>query len=284
MLKYNLPDQAKRLSGEDHDFSSSTDDTSSTGEFSFRSSKPLNFCEEECMAGLRQFCTKEGIEVSEQRLFRFACYHQFDLEKTKEAVFESKDNAFLDLEMRSSLRSEFATKKLFPLTGLRTKHNSQVIYSRPSRSDVSEDHMTKVLESLCYMMNDFSQTEQQCRDGIALVTNLKGFKMEHFDEQEWHQFITALQGALVPTKVTSVLLVNAPSWFQKGIWKRMKSSMPYQFRRNVHIITSDKLGDYLMEDYKAYLPSELSHGYQNTEEIIEDYIDLKSLEDRNKVR
>jgi len=146
MLKYNLSDQAKRLSGED-DFSFATDDTSSTGEFSSgRSSKLLNFCEEECMADLRQFCTKEGIGMSEQRLFRFACYHRFDLEKTKEAVFESKDNAFLDLEMRSSLRSQFVTKMLFPLTGLRTKkHNSQVIYSRPSRSDVDEDNMTKVL-------------------------------------------------------------------------------------------------------------------------------------------
>merc|ERR1712048_358393 len=106
------------------------------------------------------------------------------------------------------------------------KHNSQVIYGRPSRSeDADEDNMTKVLENLCYVLNDFSQSEQQCRDGVALIVNLKGFEIEHFDELEWRQFITALQGALVPTKVTLVLFVNPPSWFQKNVWKKLRSGI-----------------------------------------------------------
>jgi len=272
MRKYNFSDQAAKQD----DLSVATENTNSTEAFS----------SEKCMAGLRQFCAKEGIEMTEQRLFRFACFYRFNLEKAKEGIFESRDNAFLDLEMRSDLMRQFVTKMLFPLTGLRTKkHNSQVIYGRPSRSsseDADKDNMTKVLENLCYVMNDFSQTEQQCRDGVALVVNLKGFKIDHFDELEWKQFITALQGALVPTKVTSVLFVNPPSWFQKDVWKKLKSSMPYRVRRTVHVIASDKLGDYLMEDYRAYLPSDLSHGYRDTEEIIEDYIDLKSFEERQK--
>jgi hypothetical protein len=288
MRKYKFSDQAKQLlhSCKDHDdFSVATED-SSIEKFSPGSTKSLNFCEQECMVGLRQFSAKEGIGMSEQLLFRFACFHRFNLESAKEAVFESRDNAFLNLEMHSDLRSQFVTKILFPLTGLRTKkHNSQVIYGRPSRSEeADEDNMTKVLENLCYVMNDFSQTEQQCRDGVAIVVNLKGFKIEHFDELEWKQFVAALQGALVPTRVTSVLFVNPPSGFQKDVWKKLKSGMPYQVRRNVHIITSDKLGDYLMEDYRAYLPTDLSYGYRNTEEIIEDYIDLKSFEEKQKRR
>lgn len=287
MRKYNFSHQAKPpiSSCNKDDFSVATENTSSTEESCF--------CEEECMAGLKRFCAEEGIEMSEQLLFRFACFHRFDLEKSKEAIVESRDNAFLDLEMRSDLRRQFVTKILFPLTGLRTKkHNSQVIYGRPSRSSTSsggdaaadEGGMTKVLENLCYVMNDFSRTEQQCRDGVALVVNLKGFKLEHFDELEWRQFITALQGALVPTRVTSVLFVNPPSWFQRDVWRKLRSGMPHQVRRTVHAITSDKLGDYLREDYRAYLPSELPHGYRDTEEIIEDYIDLKSFEEKQKRR
>lgn len=285
MKKYKLVDQqVKRLSnGTDYEYSERTEDTASTGDFSTGSAQLLNVCEEDCMTGLRQYVAQEGIQMSEQRLFRFANFHNFDLEKTKEAVDENRDNAFLDLEMHGELRGQLVNKMLFPLPGLRTKKNkSQVIYGRPSRTNPEDDNMTNVLQSLCYVMNDFSQTEQQCRDGVALVTNLAGFKREHFDEMEWRQFILALQGTLVPTKVNTILLVDAPAWFKQEVWRKMRSSMPYQFRRNVHIISSDKLGDYLMEDYQAYLPHEIAHGFRSGTEIIEDYIDLKSYEDKQK--
>lgn len=289
MNKYKLVDkQVKRLSNgttDEYSVASTEDSSASMGEFSTSSSTLLNVCEADCMTGLRQYVTEEGIQMSEQRLFRFANFHNFDLEKAKDAVDENTDNAFLDLEMHGELRGQFVNKMLFPLSGLRTKkNNSQVVYTRPSRGKPDDDNMTKVLQSLCYVMNDFSQTDQQCRDGIALVTNLEGFTMEHFDELELRQFILALQGTLVPTKVTTVLLVNAPSWFKQDVWKKMRSSMPFQFRRNVHIISTDKLGDYLMEDYQAYLPHEIAHGYRSGSEIIEDYIDLKSYEDAQKKR
>ncbi|CAJ1967634.1 unnamed protein product [Cylindrotheca closterium] len=281
MKKYRLSDVPKRLSGSD-DFSSSTDDSSSMENYQDGSSELLNPCENSCLDELRSYCAKDGIEMSEHRLFRFACFHNFDVEKAKDALDENRENAFMDLEMRSDMKGQFVTKLLFPLPGLTTKkHQSQVIYSNPSRCN-KDDDMTKVLESLCYIMNDFSQTEQQCRDGIALVTNLEGFKKENFDQNEWHQFLLALQGTLVPTKVTKVLLVNAPSWFKQDVWKKMRSSMPSQFRRNVHIISSDELGDHLMEDYQAYLPTEIAHGYRIADEIIEDYVDLKSFQDAQK--
>eukprot|EP00526_Cylindrotheca_closterium_P016918 CAMPEP_0113603386 /NCGR_PEP_ID=MMETSP0017_2-20120614/1250_1 /TAXON_ID=2856 /ORGANISM="Cylindrotheca closterium" /LENGTH=312 /DNA_ID=CAMNT_0000511773 /DNA_START=176 /DNA_END=1114 /DNA_ORIENTATION=- /assembly_acc=CAM_ASM_000147 len=287
MKKYRLSEVPKRLSGggSSDDFSESTDETLSSSEEYLRtgSSEMLNPCETTCMNELRKYCVEQRIEMSEPRLFRFANFHRFHLDKVKDALDENRDNAFMDLQMRSDMKGQFVTKLLFPLSGLRTKkNNSQVIYSNPSRCNKEKDDMTKVLESLCYVMNDFSQTEQQCRDGIALVSNLEDFKMEHFDPQEWHQFLLALQGTLVPTKVTTVLLVNPPSWFKQDVYKKMRSSMPAHFRRNVHIITSDKLEDYLMEDYRAYLPTEMGQGYRLADEIIEDYVDLKAFEDKQK--
>lgn len=295
MKKYRLSDVPKRLSGGYSDeFSESSTDSSSAAMYddlkasersSERSSEQLAApCEASCMHDLRNYCIQQGIEsMSEERLFRFANFHRFDVSKAKDAIDENRDNAFMDIEMKTEMKGQFVTKLLFPLTGLRTKkHHSQVIYSRPSRCNHGDDDMTKVLESLCYVMNDFSQTEQQCREGVALVTNLEGFEREHFDPQDWHQFLMALQGALVPTKVTLGLLVNPPSWFEKDVWKKMRSSMPAQFRKNIHLVRSDKLGDYLMEDYQAYLPTELNNGYRPADEIIEDYIDLKAFQDKQK--
>jgi len=282
MKNYRISDLPKRLSSSSSDeFTESTgDDSYSMDDQTTGSSEMLTPCEMTCLNELRKYCTEEGIEMSEQRLFRFACFHRFLLEKVKDAVDENRDNAFLDLKMRSDMKGQFNTKLLFPLPGLHTKkHHSQVIYSNPSRCNGDDDDMTKVLESLCYVMNDFSQTEQQCRDGVALVTNLEGFKKEHFDQNEWHQFLLALQGTLVPTKVTTVLLVNPPNWFQRDVWKKMRSSMPAQFRRNVHLISSEELGDHLMEDYQAYLPTEIAHGYRSADEITEDYVDLKAFQD-----
>jgi len=291
MQKYRLSDAAKRLSsGQSDDFSESTDMTLSTEELrgdSCELPEPCELmepCAIACMNDLRRYCLEEGIEMSNQELFRFACFHQFNVQKAKDAVDENRDNAFLDLEMKSTMRSQFMdTKLLFPLTGLTTKkHHSQVIYTRASRCKLADDDMTKILESLCYVMNDFSQTEEQCRNGVAIVTNMEGFQREQFDLQDWHQFLIALQGGLVPTKVTLVLLVNPPSWFEKHVWKKVKSSMLAQFRKNMHIITPDKLGDHLMEDYRAYLPTELDHGYRFADEVIEDYVDLKEFQDQQK--
>merc|ERR1712196_408021 len=102
MRKYNFSHQAKQpmSSCNKDDVSVATENTSFT-------QASHCFCEEECMAGLKRFCAEEGIEMSEQRLFRFACFHRFNLEKSKEAIFESRDNAFLDLEMRPDLRRQF---------------------------------------------------------------------------------------------------------------------------------------------------------------------------------
>lgn len=284
MKKYRISDVPKRLSsGSSDDFSEATDSSYSAEDLSGGSSELAHPCERTAMNELRRFCMEENIEISNERLFRFACFHHFDVSKTKDALDENRDNAFLDLQMKSDMKGQFITKLLFPLTGLTTKKNqSQVIYSRPSRCHHGEDDMTKVLESLCYVMNDFSQTEEQCRNGVAVVTNLEGFQREHFNPQDWHQFLMALQGALVPTKVTLGLLVNPPSWFEKDVWKKMRSSMPSSFRKNIHLITSDKLGDYLMEDYRAYLPTELDHGYRSADEVIEDYVDLKAFQDKQK--
>jgi len=282
MKKYRVSDVTKRLHSDE--FSESTSVSTISGEELGGSSELVDYCEVACMNELGRYCTEEGIEMSQQKLFRFACFHRFHIAKAKDALDENRDNAFLGLEMRSDMMDQFMdTKLLFPLAGLTTKkEGSQVIYTRPSRCKHGDDDMTKILESLCYVMNDFSQTEEQCRNGVAIVTNLEGFQREHFDPQEWHQFLMALQGALVPTKVTLGLLVNPPAWFEKDVWKKMRSSMPAQFRRNMHIITSDKLGDYLKEDYRAYLPSELDHGYRSVDEIVEDYVDLKAFQDKQK--
>lgn len=259
-----------------------TESTTSSAEELMESSH-LTSAEEVCVEGLKDFCRTSGIDLSDELIFRYACFDSFNFEHAKEAIAENRDNEFLKLKMKSSLKGQFNTKALFPLPGLKTKEcDSEVLYLRPSRYFPEEVDATTVIESLCYVLNDMSDTEEKCRNGVALISNMKGFAIENFNEDHWFQFMMTLQGNLVPTRVNLVLIVNAPSWFQQNVWKKMKPALSSSFSKNVHMIKSDKLSDYLMDGYREYLPTELPHGYRDTREIVEDYIDLKAFQDKQK--
>lgn len=87
----------------------------------------------------------------------------------------------------------------------------------------------------------------------------------------------ALQGKMVPTKVELFLIVNPPKWFGK-IFKIMKPMLSKSFSKKTHIIQDDQLGEFLMEGYERHLPDEFQMGLVRSEEILEDYVDLKRYE------
>jgi hypothetical protein len=263
----------------DDNVTNQTESSTSSAEEQMESSH-LTSAEEDCVEGLKDFCRTSGIAFSDELIFRYACFDSFNFEHAKEAIEENRENGFLKLKMKSSLKGQFNTKALFPLPGLKTrKCDSEVLYIRPSRYFPEEVDATTVIESLCYVLNDMSDTEEKCRNGVAFISNMKGFEIENFNVDHWFQFMMTLQGNLVPTKVNLLLIVNAPSWFQQDVWKKMKPALSASFSKNVHMIKSDKLSDYLMDDYREFLPTELSHGYLDINELVEDYIDLKAHQD-----
>jgi hypothetical protein len=275
----SIKNSLKRRSSNPSDDNVTQQTESSTSSAEELESSHVTSADEDCVEGLKEFCRTSGIAFSDELIFRYACFTSFNFEDAKEAIEENRENIFLKLKMKSSLKGQFNNKALFPLPGLKTrKCDSEVLYLRPSRYFPEEFDAT-VIESLCYALNDMSDTEEKCRNGVAFISNMKGFEIENFNVDHWFQFMMTLQGNLVPTRVTLLLIVNAPSWFQQDVWKKMKPALSASFSKNVHMIKSDKLSDYLMDDYREFLPTELSHGALDIKEVVEDYVDLKSHQD-----
>lgn len=255
--------------------------------------------EKGCFRALQTFFATMDISISDETICRYACFHSFDYEATKEAILDDRadidtDHLLNRLQMRGSLLAQFETNALFPLPGLKTKRGkSDVIYMRPSRyipqqpndgEEQAKSGPSKIIKNLCYVLNDLSDSEEKCRAGVAFVANMKGFTTKNYNEEYWLEFIEGLQGKLVPTRVNLFLIVNPPTWFGK-IWnKTMRPMMSSAFAKTVHIVDSDEIRDYLADGYQAFLPKELDNGWRNTAELVEDYVDIKIFEDRRKAK
>lgn len=238
--------------------------------------------EDVCLSQLETLCSDNDYQVSSDMMFRFACFHNFSYECAKSAIETSADNKYLNIRMSQDLAAQFESRLLFPLPKLTLKRdNSHVIYIHPSRyqkhSAKNEDMMVK---SLCYVLNDFSKSEAECRDGVAVVINMNGWSTESsFNKDVWFRVMRVLQGELVPTKVKTVLIVDAPKEFV-GMWNSGKRSLLTSFSKNVHLIKESKLGAFLMEDYEEQMPCDFVGTWRCPNEIVEDYVDLKSYHDQ----
>ena len=51
------------------------------------------------------------------------------------------------------------------------------------------------------------------------------------------------------------------------------------FAKKVHMINESRLSEFLMDGYEQYLPDEFANGWKDTDEIMEDLVDLKQYED-----
>ncbi|CAJ1967835.1 unnamed protein product [Cylindrotheca closterium] len=237
----------------------------------------------ECLIELRDyFSSPSSPSVSDAEIFRFACYHNFQYSEALTDILQKHDSRHMNLRMSGFLMKQLQTKTLFPLPGLKTKNKKcDVFYMRPSRYVPSQMKTTMVIDNLCYVLNDLSQTKDQCQNGVAFIANMNDWTMKNFSHDYCFQFMQALQGKMVPTKVELFLIVNPPSWFGR-VWKVMKSMLSKSFAKKVHMIKEDRLGEFLMDGYDQYVPDEFSAGWKITEEITDDYIDFRQYEDSQK--
>lgn len=238
--------------------------------------------EMKCVRYLKTVCKVNEIRFSMEELFRFAHYHNFDVNAAKYAVRQHKDSEFLRLKMAGSLVRQFETMTLFPLPGMKTKDGKrEVFYMRPSRYFPGRTPTSAIIDNLCYVMNDLSKTESQCRNGVAFIANMNGWTMKNFSRDYCYQFMQALQGGCVPTKVELFLILNPPAGFNK-IWKIMKPMLSASFVKKVSIVNRDRLPQFLMDGYEIFLPNDIEGGWKDTLELVEDYIDLKLFQDRER--
>lgn len=232
--------------------------------------------EVECLIQLKEGCRKANINASNEMIFRFACFYDFDCKVAQKAILEKYDSHHMHLRMEGDLLHHFEALVMFPLPGLKTKdHKQDVIYMYAARHFPSDHDNDTLIENMSYILNDLSRTAEQCRNGVASIIDLHKWTFKNFTNECCRKFIQAGQGQHVPTRVGTILVVRAPSWFGK-VWKVIKTMMTGDFATRVHILKdTSMLKDYLMEDYEKYLPSEMSEGWRNSEELVEDYIDSR---------
>ncbi|CAJ1967833.1 unnamed protein product [Cylindrotheca closterium] len=225
-----------------------------------------------------------GSSVSKATVYRYSSFYSFNEDQALKAICQAYHQRYLHLTMTGDLLAQFQTRTLFPLTGLKTRDlKCNVLYMRPCRFVPEEMKTSNVIDNLCYVLNDLSQTKEECLNGVAFIANLEDWTMKNYSHDYCIQFMEALQGKMVPTKVELFLIVNPPRWFGR-IWKVMKPMLSKSFSKKVHIIKEQRLGDFFMEGYEQYLPMEFeSCGWRQTEEIVEDYIDMKQYENEQKL-
>ena len=205
---------------------------------------------------LQDFCHEHDIKFLEETIYRFAVFYKFDLELSRRAIQQNKANDYLNLELTGSMRRQIATRVIFPLSGLQTrKEKMEVCYIHASRIfdlQVAEGSPThhRMIENLCYILNDFSRTKEQCVQGVAVIISMKHCDKSKFSLDLWMQVMMALQGNLVPTIVKSVLLVDSPKWFHNNIWKtQARTTLAPSFVRKFRLIEGSHLlnGEYFAD-------------------------------------
>ncbi|CAJ1932376.1 unnamed protein product [Cylindrotheca closterium] len=251
-----------------------SDSSHSRAESISGSDRPRSRKEEECLLNLQLACQLAGIPASDNTIFRFACYYDFNHDLARKALIERYDDPHLNLRMEGELVEQFQNLVIFPLPGLMTKNKKhEVLYFHACRHFPAEMDTNLLIKNVCYVMNEMSLTEEQCRNGVALIIDLHQWTFKNFTNECSHKFLKAIQHQ-VPTKVASVLIVNPPRWFPK-VWKMLKKVLSPSFaKRFVILKKQSQLQDYLMDGYEGYLPMEMA-GSQDSTEIVEDFVDLK---------
>ena len=251
------------------------EDTSST-EISTNSSSQT---EEVILVQLKEFCSLFHVKLTDAQIYRYACCHDFDYDSARKAIALSHESPYLHLRMNGVLVDYFHKAVMIPLPRLRSNQKSQVIYIHAARHRHTPENGERFIDNLYYLLNDMSQTREDCQNGVCVIANMKHYGMKNYDMDTILKAVKAVEGKLVPTRFTALLYVDAPKVFMNG-WKLLRPLLAPWMAKKVHFIKRDKLGDHLMDGYQTFLPQELG-GLENSAEIAEDYVDRKIYEERN---
>ncbi|KAL3931212.1 MAG: hypothetical protein SGBAC_011409 [Bacillariaceae sp.] len=235
--------------------------------------------EAECISEIQDSFLKFGIKLPQEKVFRYARFYHYDAEDAIDRIREDNGNPCMNLKMKDL--THFGTNSIFPLPMIRTrKTKSEVIYMNLARFNPNDSD--SFIDSLCYILNDLSQTVDQCRNGVTVIADMQDVTMENFSKEFCIKLMQALQGNMVPTHVESFLIVSPPPCFSK-VFKWMKSKkVSKDFLRRVHQIHQEQLPQLLLGDYKMNLPEGLCKGCAIAAETCEDYMDLKIAQEKRK--
>jgi len=107
-------------------------------------------------------------------------FHKTQAWKAMKGLQRTNTAGFLSLTA-TKMEKQLKTGTLFPLPGMKTKDNYEVLYMKPSRYVPSETSTKAILNNLAYCINSMYEKESTNRDGIAFLANMDDWTMnKHF--------------------------------------------------------------------------------------------------------
>lgn len=236
--------------------------------------------ERDCLRRLLIHCVRNGIHVSYHLLFRFACCNSFEYAPAKKALLSNYDHPYMSIRMDQRIAAFLQeTQMFYPLHGLKSKvGNSQVLYFQSSKYVPKRETNQACLDSFSYTLQCMNENEAECRNGITIINYLKGYGLKNHDTELGDAMVRIMTGSIIPLKVNTVLLVDAPKIFSQAL-KLSKTFMTQSLRKKLKIVKTKDLGDYLMPGYQEHLPNEMAIGWRDGAEVVEDFVDQKRFEE-----
>ena len=223
---------------------------------------------------VKMACENRGLDkrYTDEQILRVLIYKDFSVRKSMR-LLKHMDARYVQSTVWQ-LEDQLRTKTLFPLPQLQSDSIDDFFYMRPVRHIPSVTPTSTVIANLIYVMNSLYEKHRDYNYKIGFIANMNDWKMKHFAHDYCLQFMLALQGHSAPVNVGLFLIVNPPSWFSK-IWNIMKPMLAPGFRKKVHMIPEEKLGEFLQPGFSKYLPDEFKCGSARSASLVEDFITFR---------
>lgn len=186
-------------------------------------------------------------------------------------VLKLFDKRYLNLTAMS-MEDALLEKGVFPTPGVRTHEGTDVVYMRASRFEPKKEIVQAILDPIAYVLMSLSTTKESAStDGICFLMNMDGYKMSNFSADYMRHLLAILQGLKAPVRVSKVIMINVPCWFDT-VWNMMTAMMTKDFTSRIVRIEKEDLGEHLSGDYEAFLPDDLSPGTVDTNQLVRDFL------------
>lgn len=101
-------------------------------------------------------------------------------------TLEQDDSISRQLSLTATdMKNQLMTNTLFPLPGLKTKDNHDVLYMRPSLHSPKKTPSDFVVDNLAYCVNCMLEKESASTDGIAFLANMNGWSLKNYASDYW---------------------------------------------------------------------------------------------------
>ena len=172
----------------------------------------------------------------------------------------------------AELKEQLQRQVLFiPSPELKTRSGLSVFYMRPSRYFPKVTPTPVVINNLAYILQVMLEKEDCSTRGVAFVANMKGWTRHNFSLDYCRDFMSMLEGNVVPAKVELFLIVDPPVWFEI-IYNIILNMLSEEFAQKVKLVSSHDLGEYLADGYHDFLPDDFEGGKCATKTAIDDFI------------